>query len=156
MTFAEMMVAMSIMGIVFLAAAMLQYTAARQTRKLYGESRTMRRVQGAVEHMRFTLAEAMIGTPATANSGRTLVFHNPMYSTTPGTPMSSYIFSDGKLYYLRDTSASSSRTIATLTDVQFRIIGPGRGVEATVQAEYDYAWMETRPYEIVEEFTLRN
>lgn len=157
MTFAEVMIAMSILGVIFLAAALMQLAAAKQTRALYGQSRTLNRVHTALDHIRYNMAEGLVGSLQVSNSGQAVAFHNPMLSASPGQPISAYAFRNGTLYYFKDVkSTTTSDTIPLLNDVRFEIVGPGRAVRVTVAARQDFTWQRARPYTVVEEITLRN
>lgn len=161
-TLVEVVAACSLMAMIFLATAFMMSGTAKQVRALYSDCRTLNRAHLVMQFIHYRLSMAMAGTTvSTTDEGRTLLFYNPMITSTPGTPVSAFRFLPEKqrVYYDMDKDnpvTDPGRGIGLVNDVKFEILGPGRAVRVTVITRQDYAWRLPKPYVLTAEISLRN
>lgn len=159
----EVMVAVTLLGAVFVATAYIQSATARQANSLYGDSKTLHRAHLAMERIRFELLEATVDTLIVKDNGRTIEYYNPTKGGLTGT-WSAYRFErdgpagkGGHAVYYKDRSQSvPTHKIGLVSDVRFERWGPGRAVRVTITTIERHSWKLDRPYTIVAEITVRN
>lgn len=159
MTMVEVMIAASILAMVFLTAAFILSTTSKQTRLLYGDSRTLRSAHLALDHIRYNLTKAKISTtPGEAldisDENQKIEFTSWWLGPTPG--RSAYKFDNGYLQYFKNSSqADPDFKIGPLDDIRFEVLGAGTTVSVTVTTLQTYSWKKDRPYTLVEKISLR-
>jgi len=155
-TLLEVMVAVSLLGLVFMGVAFIEVTSAKQIQELYGDARTLGRAHLVLTRIRYKLCMGEVGSPVVSDGGRTLTFRNP--NLAPGV-ISGYKLLKGTVYYYEDMSQAAStpgQGIGLVRELQFQILGPGNGVRVIVQTLQRYSWKLDRPFKLDTEITLRN
>jgi Tfp pilus assembly protein PilV len=155
MTLLEIMVAVGIMGMVFIAVAFIESTTARQTLALYGDARTLHRAQLILEYIRYKVCTAQVDSLVVKDSGGTLEYLDP--NMNGATSLITLV--DGKVHFYEDktkTPTTPLQGIGKINNLQFVILGAGHGVQVTVQTLQKYSWKLDRPYTLTAEITMRN
>lgn len=132
MTMPEVMIAVSISAVVFIALVYMQIASARSTRTHYSQARSQTQRQQALDQLRYTVMMARIGSATVLDNGRTLQFVNPNLGA--GT-ISSFFFQNNSLFYDEDISDADPAIEKTtdLDDVWFEVVPPGATVVIHVE-----------------------
>jgi len=154
-TLLEVMIAVGLLAMVFLATAFIGSITAKQIKALYGDVRTLHRAHLVLERIRYKLMMGSVGSPVVKDDGRTLEFVNPLLNGS----VSAFKFVNGKVYYYADKTEAAStpgQGIGLVHDLRFEVLGPGNAVRVSVTTLENVTWKLAKPYTLTTEITLRN
>ena len=151
----EVMIAVGVLGMVFVAVAFIESATARQALVLYSDARTLHRAQLVLEYIRYKVSQAQVASMVVKDGDQTLEYLDPNL----GGATSAITLRNGKVFYYEDktkTPTTPGQGIGTINKLKFTVLGAGNGVSVTVQTLQKYAWKLDRPYTLSVEVTLRN